>query len=76
MNLMAEFSDLPPDALITPAMLAELRFCSVATLERERLAGRGVPVIKAGDRQYRYRKADYISWLNSQKTQSEQKAKP
>jgi hypothetical protein len=41
-----------------------VRNCSLATVESDRWAGRGIPFMKIG-RLVRYRKADIRSWLES-----------
>ncbi|MFT3742413.1 MAG: DNA-binding protein [Gammaproteobacteria bacterium] len=63
LNLIVEFESAPDSALFTQEMIAAIRDCSLATIERDRWAGTGVPFIKIG-RLVRYRKADIQNWLN------------
>lgn len=47
--------------------VAAIRDCSLATLERDRWMGIGVPFVKIG-RLVRYRKSDIRAWLEKQKS--------
>ena len=62
LKLINEFEAAPGSALFSQATVAALRQCSLATIERDRWAGTGVPFIKIG-RLVRYRKADLCRWL-------------
>ncbi len=59
---IAEFESAPDNALFNQETLAAIRDCSLATIERDRWAGTGVPFIKMG-RAVRYRKSDICAWL-------------
>lgn len=50
------------EKLYTPQEYAELRRCSLKTLERERTAGTGCPYVSIGRRVY-YRPADIEAFL-------------
>lgn len=55
--------ELAPDAtLFSQQTLAAVLNCSLATLERDRWAGNGVPFVKLG-RLVRYRKSDIQKWI-------------
>ena len=43
--------------------IAALRDCSIATMERDRWVGQGVPFIKF-KHSVRYRKSDVLAWLD------------
>jgi hypothetical protein len=53
------------DRLLTSDQLAALRQCSRSKVEKERLAGEGLPFIKDGF-SVRYRLGDYRAWVASQ----------
>lgn len=62
-DLIQEY-DLAPDWLLfSQETVAAIRDCSLATLERDRWIGIGIPFIKMG-RLVRYRKSDIKAWLN------------
>ena len=61
-DLLKEYELAPDWALFSQDTLAAIRDCSLATLERDRWAGNGVPFIKMG-RLVRYRKSDIRVWL-------------
>lgn len=65
---LAEFDRAPDTALFNQVIIAHIRDCSIATLERDRWAGGGIPFIKIG-RAVKYRKADVLSWLGKHQTQ-------
>jgi hypothetical protein len=62
--LINEYESAPDSALFSQHTIAAVRQCSVATVEHDRWAGRGVPFMKLG-RLVRYRKADIRAWLES-----------
>jgi hypothetical protein len=64
-ELAAEFSGLPPDALVTTAQVAAYLNCSEALLERNRWAGDGLPYIK-NRRMVRYLKRDVLAHIERQ----------
>lgn len=59
---LAEFYSAPETALFNQIIIAHVRDCSTATLERDRWAGGGIPFIKIS-RAVKYRKADVLAWL-------------
>lgn len=62
LSLMAKFKVAPDDAWFNQKTIAAIRDCSIATIERDRWAGGGVPFVKCG-RSVRYRKIDILRWL-------------
>lgn len=62
--LLTEFESAPDTALFSQEMVAALRDCSLATIERDRWAGTGIPFKKIG-RLVRYRKIDIKTWLEN-----------
>ena len=54
---LAEFYSTPETSLFNQIVVAHIRDCSTATMERDRWAGGGIPFIKIG-RAVKYRKAD------------------
>lgn len=65
LTLMKEYEFSSDDTLFSQIMVAAVRQCSTATVERDRWAGTGVPFIKMG-RLVRYRKSDIRAWVASQ----------
>lgn len=65
LRLMKEYELSPDDTLFSQLTIAAMRRCSIATIERDRWAGTGVPFLKIG-RSVRYRKSDIRAWLNAQ----------
>lgn len=59
---LAEFDSAPDASLFNQIVIAQVRGCSTATLERDRWAGGGIPFIKIG-RAVKYRKSDVLAWL-------------
>lgn len=59
---LAEFNSAPDTTLFNQIVIAHVRECSTATLERDRWAGGGIPFIKIG-RAVKYRKSDVLAWL-------------
>jgi hypothetical protein len=49
--------------LFSQETVAAIRGCSLATLERDRWVGIGIPFVKMG-RLVRYRKSDIRTWLD------------
>jgi hypothetical protein len=47
-QLIAEFNELPDDARISERHVAAVRYCSTATLQRDRVYGGGIPFIREG----------------------------
>ena len=68
-NLLQEYELAPDWALFSQETLAAIRDCSLATLERDRWAGTGVPFVKMG-RLVRYRKSDIRAWLEQHESMS------
>jgi len=61
-DLINEYELAPDWAIFSQETVAAIRDCSLATLERDRWIGAGVPFVKMG-RLVRYRKADIRLWL-------------
>ncbi|MDD5322912.1 MAG: hypothetical protein PHD43_20320 [Methylococcales bacterium] len=59
---LAEFYSAPDTSLFNQIIIAHIRDCSTATMERDRWAGGGIPFIKIG-RAVKYCKADVLEWL-------------
>lgn len=66
-SLIKEFALAPEVALFSQVTVAAIRDCSLATIERDRWAGTGIPFVKIG-RAVRYRKADICAWLEMHKS--------
>lgn len=62
--LIHEYESAPNSALFSQHTVAAVRQCSIATIEHDRWAGKGIPFVKMG-RLVRYRKADIRAWLES-----------
>ncbi len=62
LSLLEEFSIAPDTTWFRQTTVAAVRGCSLATVERDRWAGIGVPFVKCG-RSVRYRKGDILLWL-------------
>lgn len=60
--LINEFEIAPDSALFSQETVAAILDCSLATIERDRWIGKGIPFAKFG-RLVRYRKADICEWL-------------
>lgn len=67
LTLIYEYESAPDTALFSQLTVAAVRQCSLATIERDRWAGTGIPFIKMG-RLVRYRKVDISTWLASHQT--------
>ncbi|MGZ4956189.1 MAG: helix-turn-helix domain-containing protein [Methylobacter sp.] len=65
---LAEFYSAPDTSLFNQTIVALVRDCSTATLERDRWAGGGIPFIKIG-RAVKYRKTDVLAWLEQYQPQ-------
>ena len=65
---LAEFYNAPDTALFNQFVVAHVRDCSTATLERDRWRGGGIPFIKVG-RAVKYRKSDVLAWLDQYQPQ-------
>jgi len=65
---LAEFYSAPDTALFNQFVVAHVRDCSTATLERDRWRGGGIPFIKVG-RAVKYRKSDVLAWLDQYQPQ-------
>jgi hypothetical protein len=61
--LVERFANAPDDALLDQEIVAALRNCSQAKLERERCVGGGPKYIKDG-RRCLYRKRDVLAYLD------------
>ena len=61
--LINQYESAPDTALFSQVTVAAVRDCSLATVERDRWAGTGIPFIKLG-RSVRYRKGDICDWIN------------
>lgn len=61
-DLITEYEHAPDWAIFNQETVAAIRDCSLATIERDRWAGIGIPFIKMG-RLVRYRKSDIRTWL-------------
>lgn len=62
LTLISQYELAPETALFSQDTVAAIRDCSLATIERDRWAGTGVPFVKIG-RLVRYRKSDIYHWL-------------
>lgn len=65
--LLQEFESAPPEAWFSQETAAAVRDCSIATIERDRWAGKGIPFIKSG-RSVRYRKKEILNWLEEHRS--------
>ena len=59
---LSQFYSAPDVALFNQIIVAHIRDCSTATMERDRWSGGGIPFIKIG-RAVKYRKQDVLLWL-------------
>lgn len=64
-DLINEYEQSPDWVLFSQETVAAIRDCSLATLERDRWIGIGVPFIKMGHL-VRYRKSTIRAWLDQQ----------
>lgn len=63
LDLITEYEQAPDSALFSQETVAAIRDCSLATIERDRWIGIGIPFLKMG-RLVRYRKSDIRTWLD------------
>ena len=63
LELINEYETAPDSALFSQETVAAILDCSLATIERDRWIGKGIPFAKFG-RMVRYRKADIREWLD------------
>lgn len=64
LELINQYEEAPSSALFSQTTVAAILDCSLATIERDRWAGTGIPFVKIG-RLVRYRKADIDAWLGN-----------
>lgn len=62
-DLIKSFEAAPSTAVFNQHTIAALRDCSIATVQRDRWIGQGIPFIKFGH-SVRYRKSDVLAWLD------------
>jgi hypothetical protein len=67
LEIIQEYECAPEWVLFNQDTVAAIRNCSLATIERDRWAGTGIPFIKMG-RLVRYRKSDISEWLQQQRS--------
>ncbi|MCD6040115.1 MAG: hypothetical protein K0S27_1515 [Gammaproteobacteria bacterium] len=67
LDLITEYEHAPDSALFAQETIAALLDCSLATIERDRWLGNGIPFIKIG-RMVRYKKSDISLWLEAHRT--------
>ena len=59
---ITEYETAPDSALFSQETVAAILDCSLATIERDRWIGKGIPFSKFG-RMVRYRKMDIREWI-------------
>jgi excisionase family DNA binding protein len=62
LDMITEYEFAPDSALFSQETVAAILNCSLATIERDRWLGAGIPFTKFG-RLVRYRKTDIRDWL-------------
>jgi predicted DNA-binding transcriptional regulator AlpA len=67
LTLIQEYETAPDSALFSQDTVAAILDCSLATIERDRWIGKGVPFAKFG-RLVRYRKSDIREWLDKHRS--------
>jgi excisionase family DNA binding protein len=67
LELINEYETAPDSALFSQETVAAILDCSLATIERDRWIGKGIPFSKFG-RLVRYRKTDIREWLEKHKS--------
>ncbi len=67
LEFIHEYETAPDSTLFSQNTVAAILDCSLATLERDRWIGKGVPFTKFG-RLVRYRKSDIRQWLETHKS--------
>lgn len=65
LTLIQEYEQAPDCTMFAQETVAAIRGCSLATIERDRWIGIGVPFIKMGHL-VRYRKSEIRTWLEKQ----------
>lgn len=73
-EVLAEFYASADTALFNQIVIALVRDCSTATLERDRWAGGGIPFLKIR-RAVKYRKSDVLDWLAQYQAQTSTSSK-
>jgi hypothetical protein len=63
LTLITEYELSPDSAFFSQETVAAIRNCSLATIERDRWVGSGVPFVKMG-RLVRYSKKEIRAWLD------------
>ena len=66
---LSEFNSAPDTSLFNQTIIAHVRDCSTATMERDRWAGGGIKFIKI-NRSVKYRKSDVLAWLEQYQPQN------
>jgi hypothetical protein len=64
LSLINEYELSPDSAFFSQETVAAIRNCSLATIERDRWVGSGVPFVKMG-RLVRYSKKEIRAWLDN-----------
>ena len=67
LDLINEYEVAPDSALFSQETVAAILDCSLATIERDRWIGKGIPFAKFG-RLVRYRKVDIREWLEQHRS--------
>ena len=67
-QILADFYNSPSESLHSANTIAVVRGCSIATLDRDRWNGGGIPYKKVG-RAVRYKKSEVLAWLDQHETQ-------
>ena len=67
LDLITEYETAPDSALFSQDTVAAILDCSLATIERDRWIGKGIPFSKFG-RLVRYQKTDIREWLEKHKS--------
>jgi excisionase family DNA binding protein len=67
LDMINEYELAPNSALFSQETVAAILNCSLATIERDRWIGAGIPFVKIG-RMVRYRKKDIHDWLEEHKS--------
>ncbi len=67
LELITQYEIAPDSALFSQETVAAILDCSLATIERDRWIGKGIPFSKFG-RLVRYRKIDIRNWLEKHRS--------
>lgn len=67
LELINEYEYAPNSTMFSQETVAAILDCSLATIERDRWIGNGIPFVKIG-RLVRYRKTDICTWLEEHKS--------